>query len=47
MAVKPTPQAASQDEKIAKYAPLVKRIAYHMMAGCLPASRSTTSSRWA
>src|SRR4030042_6565226 len=37
MAVKPTQQAASQDEKIAKYAPLVKRISYHMMVR-LPAS---------
>ena len=37
MAVKPTQQATSQDEQIAKYAPLVKRIAYHMMAR-LPAS---------
>lgn len=30
-------QASSQEEQIAKYAPLVKRIAYHMMAR-LPAS---------
>ncbi|MCD6707709.1 MAG: RNA polymerase sigma factor FliA [Thiobacillus sp.] len=37
MAVKPTQQATSQDAQIAKYAPLVKRIAYHMMAR-LPAS---------
>jgi RNA polymerase sigma factor for flagellar operon FliA len=32
----------AQYELIERYAPLVKRIAYHLLARCRPASRSRT-----